>query len=172
MPTSLKNNIEIKDFEKIVVNIGLGKLRVQSQFEDKILPEVIREISLITGQKPALRQAKKSIAGFKTRTGDIIGLQTTLRGRRMIFFLIKVVKVVLPRVKDFRGIDSKNIDENGNLNIGLKEQYVFPEINIEKSKVNFGLQITVVPRIKKRVVAIDSYKNAGLPLKSLTKVGK
>ena len=166
------NNIQIKDFEKIVINIGLGKLRIQSQFEDKILPEVVKEIGLITGQKPALRRAKKSIAGFKTRTGDIIGLQTTLRGKRMVFFFLKVINVVLPRVKDFRGIDSKNVDENGNLNVGLKEQYVFPEINIEKSKVNFGLQITVVPRIKKRVAAFDLYKDIGLPLKSFIKERK
>lgn len=156
---------KITGLDKIVVNIGLGKLRNQAQFEEKFLPEVIKEAALITGQKPALRKAKKSIAGFKTRTGDIIGLQTTLRGRKMLDFLMRLIYVVFPRVKDFRGIDLKNVDENGNLNIGFREQFVFPEINIENSKVSFGLQVTIVPILKKRDKAIDLYKSFGLPLK-------
>lgn len=152
---------------KIVVNVGVGKLRGQNaQFDEKALPELMNELALITGQRPAPRQAKKSIAGFKTRTGDVIGLQVTLRGKRMQDFFTRIVRIVLPRVKDFRGLDLKNIDHAGNLNIGFREQYVFPEINVEKSKVHFGLQVTIVPTTKNREQAIAFYRSAGVPLKS------
>jgi len=159
-------NMEIKQhIEKIVVNIGIGKLTQRAQFKDKVLPEVIKELSIITGQKPAPRQAKKPIANFKTRTGDTIGLQVTLRGARMEDFFKKLIHLALPRVKDFRGISIDNIDEHGNLNIGFREQYVFPEINIDHSTVNFGLQVTIVPKIKNRAKVIDFYKSSGVPLK-------
>ncbi|MFH0712770.1 MAG: 50S ribosomal protein L5 [Candidatus Jorgensenbacteria bacterium] len=151
--------------EKIVVNVGLGKLRNQPSFEDKILPAIEGELAIITGQKPARRQAKKSIAGFKTRAGDIIGLQVTLRGKMMANFLKRLINLVFPRVKDFRGIDLKNIDERGNLNVGFREQFVFPEISAEKSKMNFGLQITLVIFAKSRNDAIDFYRSIGVPLK-------
>ncbi len=151
--------------EKIVVGAGLGRLSQQGQFEEKILPEVVKEFSMITGQKAATRPAKKSIAGFKIREGQIIGLKATLRQRRMEDFFERLAKLALPRVKDFRGLDLKNVDESGNLNIGFKEQSVFPEIDMEKSKVNFGLQVTIVPRKKNRVFAIDLYRRLGLPLK-------
>lgn len=150
---------------KIVVNVGLGKLRNQASFEEKILPEVVKETAVITGQKPALRAAKKSIAGFKTRQGDTIGLQMTLRGKRMEDFFARLVNFVLPRVKDFRGIDLSNVDHDGNLNVGFKEQFIFPEIVPEKSKVNFGLQVTIVTDLKNREKAIDFYRSAGVPLK-------
>lgn len=154
-----------KKFEKIVVNVGLGRLRNLTNFEDKILPEVMKELALITGQKPQIRPAKKSIAGFKIRTGDVVGLKVTLRNQRMVDFFVRLINIVLPRVKDFQGLDIKNIDKNGNLNIGLKEQLVFPEISADQSKVNFGLQVTVVikPEFKKQILEI--YKNLGVPFK-------
>ena len=163
--TNAKAMFKKRPLEKIVVNIGVGKMRQNAQFDEKVLPEVMKEIAEITGQKPAPRQAKKAIAGFKTRTGDIIGLQITLRGKRMEDFLTRVVRVVLPRVKDFRGLDLNHVDQAGNLNFGFREQYVFPEINIEKSRVHFGLQVTVVPSIRNRAKAIDFYKSIGVPLK-------
>lgn len=156
-----------KNMEKVVVSIGVGKLRNQTQFEEKVLPEVIKEVSLITGQKPATRGAKKSIAGFKTRTGDVVGLQVTLRGRRMKDFVARTIRIVLPRVKDFRGLDLKNVDGHGNLNIGFREQFVFPEVDAEKSRVAFGLQVTFVPVVKNREKAIDFWKSIGVPLKGL-----
>ena len=161
---SLKQT-KLESLEKIVVSVGVGKLRNQAQFEDKILPEVIKEIALITGQKPAPRQEKQSIAGFKTREGDIVGLQVTLRGRRMKDFLNRIIHVVFPRVKDFKGISLKNIDGAGNLNVGFREQFVFPEVSAETSKVNFGLQATLVPNLKRRDQAIELYRRLGLPLK-------
>ena len=154
-----------KKIEKIVINAGIGRLSQQGQFEDKILPEVEKEFATITGQKASIRKAKKSIAGFKIREGQIIGLKATLRHKRMEDFLERFANLVLPRVKDFRGLDIGNVDENGNLNVGLKEQNVFPEIDMEKSKVNFGIQVTIVPYKKDREIAIDLYRRLGLPLK-------
>ena len=152
-------------FNKIVVNISLGRLRSNSQFEEKLLPEVMKEAAILTGQKPAVRKAKKSIAGFKTRTGDIIGLQTTLRGKKMFDFFERVINIALPRVKDFRGLEIKSVDGSGNLNIGFKEQFVFPEVNMEQSKVNFGLQVTIVPNTRNRDKAIVLYKSLAMPFK-------
>jgi len=150
---------------KIVVNVGVGKLRNISAFEEKVLPEIVKEVALITGQKPAPRAAKKSIAGFKTRQGDIVGLQVTLRGKRMEDFFTRLVNFVLPRVKDFRGLSLQNVDQAGNLNIGFREQFVFPEIEAEKSRVNFGLQVTAVSDFKNREQAIAFYRSLGVPLK-------
>ena len=151
--------------EKIVVNVGLGRLSHEPNFEAKILPEIEKEIALITSQKPAKRPAKKSIAGFKIREGDIVGLKITLRQNRMEDFLNRLNNLVLPRVKDFRGLSLKNIDTNGNLNIGLKDQFIFPEINPNVSRFNFGLQITMVSKISNREKMIDFYRSIGVPLK-------
>lgn len=157
---------KIDKLEKIVVNVGVGRLSQQSNFQEKILPEITKELALITGQKPSPRGAKKSIAGFKTRTGDIVGLKVTLRGKRMNDFLKRLIEISMPRVKDFRGINLKNVDRSGNLNIGFKEQYIFPEIKAETSKVHFGLQVTLVPTLKDREKAIDFYRRLGVPLKN------
>jgi len=154
-----------KPLEKVVVNVGVGKLRNQPQFDEKVLPEVMQELALITGQKPAPRQTAKAVASFKTREGDIVGLQVTLRGKRAHAFLEKIVRLVLPRVKDFRGVDPKNVDEGGNLNLGFREQYVFPEINMEKSRIHFGLQVTVVPAARNRARALELYRSLGVPFK-------
>lgn len=155
----------LKDkISKIVVNVGLGRLREQGGFDDKILPEIIKEVALITGQKPAIRQAKKSIAGFKIRAGESVGLVVTLRGKKMEDFLKRLTNFVLPRVKDFRGLSLTNVDQSGNLNFGFREQFVFPEIVPEKSKVNFGLQVTAVVNFKNREAAIDFYRSLGVPL--------
>jgi len=154
-----------KNIEKIVVNVGVGRKSQEGNFEEKILPEIEKNLSIITGQKPSRRGAKKSIAGFKIRTGQIVGLKVTLRGARMKDFFLKVINFALPRVKDFRGLSLKNVDQNGNLNIGFREQIVFPEIVAEKTNITFGLQITVVPKIQKRNLAIDFYRRVGVPFK-------
>lgn len=149
--------------EKVVVNSGIGRLSQNPNFNDKVLPDLIAEFSAITGQKPAIRPARESIAGFKIREGNIVGLSATLRGKRMADFLMKVISVVLPRVRDFRGVPVKAIDQGGNLTIGIKENIVFPEISAETSKVNFGLQLTVVPKIQNKAKAIEFYKSIGVP---------
>lgn len=151
--------------EKIVVSVGIGKFIERSGFKDKVLPEIEKDIANITGQKASVRQARKAISNFKTRVGDPIGLQVTLRGQRMRDFFVRLNRVVLPRVKDFRGLDEKNVDHGGNLNIGFKEQYVFPEIDMDTSNLSFGLQVTVVPTVKERESAIAFYRKEGVPLK-------
>jgi large subunit ribosomal protein L5 len=151
--------------EKIVVNAGIGRLTAMPNFKDKVLPEVTSEFATIVGQKPALRGAKKSIAGFKLREGMVVGLTATLRGARMKAFLDRMNKVVFPRVRDFRGISKKNIDERGNLTVGIREHTIFPEIIPENSKVAIGLQMTVVPKAPlTREEAINWYRSLGIPL--------
>jgi len=112
-----QNDLDIPKLEKIVVNVGIGKLSQQPNFEDKILPEVIKEVSLITGQKPFICKAKKSIAGFKVRAGQIVGLKVTLRRQKMKDFLSRLVNIALPRVRDFKGINLKsNVYQSFNQN--------------------------------------------------------
>ena len=160
-----KETLKIPRIEKIVVNVGIGRLIQQPNFEDKILPELIKEIALITGQKPAITKAKKSISGFKVRQGQAVGLKVTLRHQRMCNFLERLIKIVFPRLRDFRGINLKSIDPKGNLTVGLREQMVFPEINPEISKVDFGLEISIVSNTENKEEAVTLYRSLGIPLK-------
>lgn len=154
-----------KKLEKVVVNSGIGRISSQAGFEDKILPELMKEFAMITGQKPSTRPARISISGFKLRGGTVVGLTATLRGKRMNDFLTKLIAAVLPRIRDFRGIPLTNIDRAGNLNIGIKDHLVFPEVAAESSKTNFGVQVTVVPKqMKSREKAILLYREMGMPL--------
>lgn len=163
--TTVKSD-QYKKLEKVVVNTGIGRLSTQPNFGEKILPEVVKEFSAITGQKPMTRPARESIAGFKLRAGTVVGLKATLRSQRMTHFLEKVIKLVLPRVRDFRGIALKNVDSHGNLTFGVKDYLVFPEVSPEVSRVNFGIEITVVPKsVKSREEAIRLYREIGVPLK-------
>lgn len=154
-----------KKIDKVIVSVGVGSKRHFNGFEDKVLPQITEEIGLMTGQKPAPRQARKSIAGFNVREGDIVSLQSTLRGNIMVDFIEKVVNIALPRVRDFRGLDLNKVDEGGNLNIGFKDRQVFPEVDVEDSQIDFGLQVTVVPKSKDRDEAIALYREMGFPLK-------
>ncbi len=151
--------------EKIVISVGLGRARTSPQFEDKILPDIAKELQDITGQKASVRKAKKSIAGFKVREGDVVGLAVTLRGKRMRDFLTKLTGVVLPRMRDFRGLDLKNIDSSGNLTIGIREHVIFPEINQDTSRVAFGLEITLVSNAGKKEKGAEFYESLGIPFK-------
>ena len=156
---------KISGLEKVVVNVGTGRLSALPNFEDKTLPELVKELSMITGQKPSARPAAKSIAGFKLRMGTVVGLKTTLRKKRMSEFIKKLLNVALPRVRDFRGIKTEAIDANGNLTIGLKEHLVFPEVVPELSKVNFGMEITFVPKVQNKEKAVELYKELRIPFK-------
>ncbi len=162
-----KNKAQSKSptLEKIVVSSGLGKMRLQNaQFEDKVLPEITKEFTAIVGQAPAVTRAKKSVAGFKVRAGEAVGVVSTLRGKRMNDFLVRLSTATIPRVRDFKGISAKHLDRNGNLSIGFKDQSVFPEINPESSRYNFGLEITFVSNIRDREEAIAFYREKGIPL--------
>lgn len=155
----------IDAIECIVVNIGVGKMRGQAQFEEKVLPEIVKELALITGQEPSPRPSRRSIAGFKVRQGDTVGLKVTLRGKRMADFFIRLIGIALPRTRDFRGLDLESVDGSGNLNVGIRDKSVFPEIDVDSSRVAFGFQATIVPKEKGRERAIDFYRSVGVPLR-------
>ena len=136
----LKNPLAVPRVEKVVVSIGIGEMAHNKE----ILQKASDYLAQITGQKPKLCRAKKSIAGFKIRQGDPIGLMVTLRRRRMYDFLDKLFTIVLPRVRDFQGVSRTAFDGHGNYNLGLREQTVFPEIDYDKIDKVRGLQVTIV----------------------------
>lgn len=146
---------------KIVVSTGVGKVNK----DKKRLELIVDRLARITGQAPAARGAKKAIANFKSRTGDIVGYQVTLRGARARSFLDKLIHIVLPRTKDFRGLDPKAIDEMGNITLGIKEHIVFPETSDEDSKDIFGLAVTITTTAKNKKEAENFLRHIGLPLR-------
>jgi large subunit ribosomal protein L5 len=146
---------------KLIVSTGVGKVNK----DKKRLELIVDRISRITGQAPVTRGAKKSIANFKSRVGDTVGYQVTLRGARMQSFLDKLIHIVLPRVKDFRGISLKSIDEMGNISLGLKEHTVFPETSDEDAKDVFGLSITIATTAANKKEAESFLRHLGFPLR-------
>ncbi len=142
-----RNDLAVPRLDKIVINVGFGKQAEKTKGGDqleKIQSAIERDLAMITGQKPALRRARKSVAGFHLRQGDPVGYAVTLRGHYMHDFLDKVIKLVLPRTRDFRGIDLKSMDGHGNLTLGFPEQTVFPEISSEEERMSFGLEAVIV----------------------------
>lgn len=154
------NIMQAPRIQKIIVSVGVGSVK------DKKRQEFIADrITRITGQAAAPRVSKKSIASFKTRAGDLAGYQVTLRGARMQAFLDKLIHIVLPRVKDFRGLKAESVDEMGNYTIGFKEHTVFPETADEDSRDMFGLAVTIVTTAKSGKEAVHFLRHIGLPLK-------
>ncbi len=147
--------------QKIVVSTGVGK----TSKDKKRMELIVDRLARITGQAPAERATTKSIANFKTRVGDLSGYQVTLRGARMESFLDKLIHVVFPRVKDFRGIPTKSVDEMGNISIGIKEHTVFPETSDEDAKDVFGLSITITTTAKDRKEAEAFLRHVGIPFR-------
>ncbi|HEU4332902.1 MAG TPA: 50S ribosomal protein L5 [Candidatus Eisenbacteria bacterium] len=137
---SYKNKMQAPRLEKIVVNMGVGDALVNIKFLD----QAVAELATITGQRPAIRRSKKSIANFKLRAGQPIGCMVTLRGARMYEFYDRLVNVALPRIRDFRGVPSRSFDGQGNYTLGLSEQIIFPEINYDKVEKVRGMDITFV----------------------------
>ena len=135
-----KSVMEIPKIDKIVINMGIGEAVSNS----KVLDEAVAELALITGQKPVVTRAKKSIAGFRLREGMPIGCKVTLRGERMYDFLDKLVSISLPRVRDFRGVSKKSFDGRGNYTLGVKEQLIFPEISFDDVDKTRGMDIVIV----------------------------
>ena len=119
----------------------------------------------MTGQSPQIRRAKKSIAGFKIREGQIVGLRVTLRKEKMVDFFERLVTIVLPRVRDFSGLELSNVDHGGTLNLGIREHLVFPEVSPEQSPIIFSIGVSVVPKKKDHEVALAEYRKLGVPLK-------
>lgn len=163
-----KNHLAVPRVEKVVVNVGFGRLVVEKPKEEqeKIKKEIAQTLSQITGQKPVFCPAKKSISAFKTREGLAIGAKVTLRKQRMYDFLEKLINVVFPRVRDFKGLNPSSFDPQGNFSFGFSDQMVFPEILPEQVKIPFGLQITIVikgARTKDEAIALLTHM--GFPFK-------
>lgn len=157
----VKNIFALPKIVKVVINVGLGKVIK----DEKFLELVLRDLALISGQKPKTTLAKKSIANFKTRQGMIIGAMVTLRGQRMYDFLNRLIHTALPRTRDFRGLNNTSLDKKGNLTIGIKEHIVFPEVSGEEMRNIFGFEITVVVKAKNKEEALVLYKSLGFPIK-------
>lgn len=155
------NVMETPHIEKVVISVGIGKL-----LKDKVKVALIADrLAKISGQKPLNRGAKKSIATFKTRIGDHIGYQVTIRGKRAEDFLNRLIHIALPRTKDFKGISTAAIDAMGNYTLGIKEHSVFPETADEELKDVFGMAITIVTTAKSKKESHDYLTHLGLPFK-------
>jgi len=138
------NIMEVPEIEKITVNMGIG----EAVRDKKMLDNAQKELAAITGQKPAVTRARKSVAGFKMRAGWPIGCKTTLRRQRMYEFLDRLINVAIPRIRDFRGFSPKSFDGRGNYNLGVREQIIFPEIDYDKTDAIRGMDITLTTTAK------------------------
>jgi large subunit ribosomal protein L5 len=158
----LKNTMAVPRLNKIVVNMGMGEATQNS----KILDPAVNELGQITGQRPIITKAKKSIAAFKVREGQAIGTMVTLRGDRMYEFFDRLVNIVLPRVRDFKGVSTKSFDGRGNYTIGLHDQLIFPEISYEKVDKQKGMNVTIVTTAENDNQARTLLKHLGMPFRA------
>ncbi len=163
-----KSPMAVPKIQKVAVNSGFGRLVVgkTSDEQKKTASGILDDLTSICGQKAVLTKAKKSIASFKTRQGMPIGAKVTLRGKRMHQFLERVINIALPRSRDFRGINQKSFDGEGNLTISIKEQIIFPEIMPEKTRTIFGFEITVATSAKTREEGMELLKLMHFPIKN------
>ncbi|MBI4134959.1 MAG: 50S ribosomal protein L5 [Candidatus Sungbacteria bacterium] len=155
------NRLAVPRVVKVVINTGIGRISDEKQRET-----IVKFLSLIAGQKPVPRVAKKAIAAFKTRQGQVIGYSVTLRGERMYQFLDRLIGVALPRTRDFKGIPLRSFDEKGNLTMGVKEHIVFAEMMGEDVRFLFGLEVTVVTSARSREESIALLKHLGFPIQN------
>jgi len=153
--------MQVPKIEKIVINIGVG----DAVATPKALDKAVAELTKITGQKPVVTKAKKSIAGFKLREGMAIGCKVTLRGEKMMDFFDKLISIGLPRVRDFQGLSRNSFDKNGNYTFGIKEQIIFPEINYEDVDKIRGLEVTIITSTTEKEAAIRLLEAFGFPFK-------
>jgi large subunit ribosomal protein L5 len=157
-----KNKLSLPKLQKIVVNMGVGR----AVDNKKLIEEATKHLTIVTGQKPLVTVAKKAISGFKLRKGQAIGCKVTLRGKRMFEFLDRLINIVLPRIRDFRGISPKAFDGRGNYTLGLTEQIVFPEINIESVEFVQGMDITMVISGNSNEQSCELLKLLGMPFRT------
>ena len=156
---SYANRMEVPKLKKIVLNMGIG----EASQDRKKIESAVEEMSMISGQKPVLTKARKSVAGFKLREGMVIGCKVTLRGERMYEFLDRLINVALPRVRDFRGVSSKSFDGNGNFALGIKEQIIFPEINYDSVEQIRGMDVIICTTANKDDEARELLKEFNMP---------
>ena len=157
-----KNKFSVPKLQKIVVNMGVGR----AVDNKKLIEEATKHLAIVTGQKPLVTVAKKAISGFKLRKGQAIGCKVTLRGKRMFEFLDRLISIVLPRIRDFRGISQKSFDGRGNYTLGLTEQIVFPEISIDSVEFVQGMDITIVISGNSNEQSCELLKLLGMPFRS------
>lgn len=161
---NLANVHEVPKLEKIVINCSVG-----SQGERKqAVEDAVNEVTLITGQKPVVTQSKKAIANFKLRIGENVGVKVTLRGPRMYDFLMRLVKTAIPRIRDFRGVAPRAFDGRGNYTLGIKDQSIFPEIELDKIKRSLGFDITFVTSTNNDDHARELLRALGMPFRGKT----
>ncbi len=156
-----KNPMQAPRLEKIVVNCGAGEIARDS----KLMDIIMNDLAIITGQKPQIRRAKKSVSNFKIRKGMPVGLRVTLRGDRMYEFLERLISVAIPRIRDFRGLSPDSFDGRGNYTFGVTEQLIFPEIEYDKVQSVFGMDITLVTTAKTDEEGRELLKLLGMPFK-------
>jgi len=157
-----RNTMEVPKLSKVIVNMGLG----EAIENIKILDSSAEEIGVITGQKPVVTKARKSISNFKLRAGVPIGIKVTLRRDRMYYFLDKLMAVALPRVRDFKGVSPKGFDGRGNYTLGIKEQIIFPEVNYDKIDKIKGMNITIVTTARTDEEGMELLKLLGMPFRA------
>jgi len=162
-----QNDMAVPKIEKVVVNTGFGRLisGKTSEEQKKITGPILEDLSLICGQRPILTRAKKSISSFKIREGMPVGARVTLRRKMMYDFLERLIFIVLPRSRDFRGIDQKSVDKEGNLTVAIKEHIAFPEILPERARIIFGIELTVVTTARNKEEGLELLKLLGFPIK-------
>ena len=153
--------MQVPRLDKIVINIGVG----EASHDSKFIEAALKDLEIIAGQKPVITKAKKSIAGFKLREGQPIGVKVTLRGENMYNFMEKLIKVSLPRVRDFRGVSPKAFDGFGNYTLGIKEQLIFPEINYDEILKLRGMDIVFVTTAKTNEEAFELLSGFGMPFR-------
>jgi large subunit ribosomal protein L5 len=163
-----KNTLAVPQIEKVVINTSFGRLVAgkSKQETEKEYKGILDTLALIAGQKPILTKAKKSISGFKLRKGMPVGANVTLRRQKMYDLLDRLIHIVLPRTRDFSGLEPSSVDKEGNLTIGIKEHIVFPEVSAEDAKRIFGLELTIVTDAKTREEGLELFKSLGFPIKS------
>ena len=156
-----KNVMAVPTVKKVVVNAGVGRHSKEKNFIETVDSAITR----ITGQKPIQTKAKKSISSFKVREGQVVGVAVTLRGDKMYDFLEKLVKISFPRIRDFRGLNEKNVDRTGNLTVGFKENIAFPEIRADEIDIVHGLEVSIATSAKTREAGLELFRLMGFPFK-------
>ena len=157
---SLKNKHDVPKIDKIILNMGLG----EDASDGKKLKACIEDMALIAGQKPIVTKFKKSISNFKTRKGSNAGVKVTLRSKKMYEFIDRLINIALPRIKDFRGLSSKGVDQSNNYSFGIKEHIVFPEVNFDKVDKIRGLDVTIVTSSSSKEGTLELLKEFNFPL--------
>lgn len=157
----LKNIYEVPKLEKVVLNVGINKSKEDSKFIDMVKSD----LAIITGQKPVTTLSKKAISGFKIRQGEVVGVAVTLHGDKMYDFIDRFINIVLPRIRDFKGLNPKSFDEQGNYSIGLSEQIIFPEIKYENVDKIYSLEVCIKTNLNNNKLAQSLLANLGFPFK-------